>query len=136
MEPPRAIYAEFTWEATTETVANLPKNKSIAWTVQRQKFIESAPATLKDIAIPIQLTLSIRGDNFLVYDSGTDDADYMLIISTEEKLDVVESNTTWHADGTLKSCPTLFYQVFTTHAIVNEQTVPMVYFLLTQKTEE
>ena len=75
----------------------------------------------------------MRGDNFLVYDSGTDDADRMLIISTEEKLDVLESNTTWHADGTLKSCPTLLYQVFTIHAVVNEQTVPMVYFFFDTK---
>ena len=53
----------------------------------------------------------------------------MLLFSTEENLDVLKSNTTWHADGTFKSCPTLFYQVFTIHAVMNEQKVPMVFFL-------
>ena len=44
----------------------------------------------------------------------------MLISSTVENSDVLESNTAWHADAIVELCSTLTYQVFTMHAAVKE----------------
>ena len=41
----------------------------------------------------------------------------------------------WHVDGTFKVCPTLFYQLFTIHAVVHGQMVPCVFALLPDKKE-
>ena len=72
----------------------------------------------------------------MAYDSGSDDPDRFLLFTTEENLDILEVNTVWHADGTFKSCPSLFYQVYTVHAVMNGHSIPLVYFLLQGKTED
>jgi len=39
-------------------------------------------------------------------------------------------------DGTFKSCPKLFYQLFTVHGVKNNHYVPLVLFLLPNKTSD
>jgi len=36
----------------------------------------------------------------------------------------------WFIDGTLKSAPKFFYQMFTIHTIKNEQYIPLLFILL------
>ncbi len=84
----------------------------------------------------MELQQTLRGENFLAFDSGSDDPDRFLLFTTEENLDILEVNTVWHADGTFKSCPSLFYQIYTVHAVMNGHTIPLVYFLLQRKTED
>ena len=59
-----------------------------------------------------------------------------LIFATEDNLDLLENSSEWHADGTFKVSPLLFYQVYTIHAIFNGHTIPSVYLLLTSKNAE
>lgn len=40
-----------------------------------------------------------------------------------------------YADGTFKTAPLLFYQIFTIHGIYNGHVVPLVYCLLPNKKE-
>jgi len=37
-------------------------------------------------------------------------------------------------DGTFKSCPKMFYQLFTIHGVKNHNYTPLIFFLLTGKT--
>ena len=55
------------------------------------------PLSLKDTDVPLELSETLRDDNFLHFDSGLDDRDRTL------KLETLESNTVWHADGTVKT---------------------------------
>ena len=87
------------------------------------------------MAIPSELQLTLRGENFLAYDSGSDDRERFHIFSTEQNLDL-ESTPQWHADGTFKCCPALFYQLYTVHCVLNGHTIPLVYKLLKRKTKE
>ena len=48
----------------------------------------------------------------------------------------LESNTVRHADGTFKAFPALLNQIFTIHAMNNDQTIPLIFFLLQNKNEE
>ena len=114
----------------------IPKYKSLARCIQRQRGWGNNPTTLKDVAIPSELQLTLRGENFLAYDSGSDDRERFFIFSTEQKLDLLESTPQWHADGTFKCCPALFYQLYTVHGVLNGHTIPLVYMLLKRKTKE
>ena len=133
--------ANKTAQATTATITSvcavaLPKYKSLARSIQRQRGWGNNPTTLKDVAIPSELQLTLRGKNFLAYDSGSDDRERFLIFSIEQNLDLLESTPQRHADGTFKCCPALFQQLYPVHGVLNGHTIPLVNILLKRKTRE
>ena len=133
-EQPRKIVQDTTATITREFAVALPKFKNLARSIQRQRGWGNNPTTLKDVAIPSELHLTLRRNNFLAYDSGSDDRERFLIFSTEQNLDLLESTPQWHADGTFKSCPAFFNQLYTVHGVLNGHTIPLVYMLLKRKT--
>ena len=72
------------------------------------------------MAIPLKLQLTLP-ENFLAYDSSSDNRDRFLNFSNEQKFDLLESTPQWHADETIKCCPALFYQLYTVHGVLNGQ---------------
>ena len=42
----------------------------------------------------------------------------------------------WYGDGTFSVCPNIYYQLYTTHAEVHGQIVPLVYSLLPSKSKQ
>ena len=134
-EQPRKIVQDTTATITSDCAVALPKYKSLARSIQRQRGWGNNLTTLKDMAIPSELQLTVRGENFLAYDSGSDDRE-TFIFSTEQNLDLLESTPQWHADGTFKCCPALFYQLYTVHGVLNGHTIPLVYMLLKRKTKK
>ena len=132
----KKIVQDTTATITRECAVALPKYKSLARSIQRQRGWGINPTTLKDVAIPSELQLTLQGEKFLAYDSGSDDRKRLLIFSTEQNLDLVKSTAQWHADGTFKCCPALFYQLYTVHGVLNGHTIPLVYMLLKRKTRK
>lgn len=41
----------------------------------------------------------------------------------------------WHGDGTFGVVPTLYYQLYILHGYVSQKALPLVFILLTRKTE-
>ena len=58
-----------------------------------------------------------------------------MIFGTDESLTWLRDNRNWLADGTVKTAPSLFLQIFTIHALIRESIVPCIYVLLTNKYE-
>ena len=117
-EQPRKIVQDTTATNTRECAVALSKCKSLARSIQRQRGWGNNPTTLKDVAIPSELLLTLRGESFSAYDSGSDDRERFLIFSTEQNLDLLEHTPQGHADGTFKCCPALFYQLFKVHGVL------------------
>ena len=69
-EQPRKIVQDATATITRECAVALPKYKNLAWSIQRQRGFGNNPTTLKDVAIPSELQLTLRAENFLAHDSG------------------------------------------------------------------
>ena len=84
----------------------------------------------------MELQRTLRDEEFLGFDSGTDDPDRYLLFTIEKNLDVLERSEVWHADGTFKCSPALFYQLYSIHAVFKEHTLPLVFILLQNKTQE
>ena len=133
---PRNIVQDTTATFTRECAVAMPKYKSLVRSIQRQRGWGNNPGTLKDVVIPSELQLTLRGKNFLAYDSASDDREGFLIFSTEQNLDLLESTPQWHADGTVKYCPALFHQLYTVHVFLNGHTIPLAYMLLKRNTKE
>ena len=74
-------------------------------------------------------------DNFLLYDSGVEDADRFLIFGTQKNFDILADYSNWFADGTFKIAPHLFYQLHTLHALHEHSVLPMLYIYLCRVNE-
>jgi len=59
----------------------------------------------------------------------------MLIFGTHDNIRLLETTAHWFLDGTFKTSPALFVQLYTVHALVNRRTIPCVYALLQNKTQ-
>ena len=106
-EQSRKFVQDATATVTGEWALTLPKYKSFARSIQRQHDWGNISTTLKFGAIPLQLQLTLRGENFSAYDSGCDDEENFLQISTKQSSDLLESCPQRHVDGTFKCCPAL-----------------------------
>ena len=56
---------------------------SLARMIQRQHRWENKPTTLKDVAIPSELQLTLREETFLANESGSDHGERFMIHTTE-----------------------------------------------------
>lgn len=114
----------------------------------RLKDMAPNPTSISDLGdVPTQYSQTLGGTNFLIYDS-VDDEDYdggrILIFSTEENLVKLFRSSIWFADGTFKTAPTIFVQLFSILGAVTQtginnkpQTIglPFVHALLQNKQQ-
>ena len=116
---------------------SLPSYNNMKRTVERIKKsisgIPSLPSSLMTLILPPEYLLTDRGENFLLYDSGPC-LERIIIFGTENNLRILIQNNHWYADGTFKTVPLLFEQLYTIHIIKNGVSIPAVYALLPNKT--
>ena len=106
---------------------SLPQTVSMKRLVQRARKKENVPKNPeKRTGFLIDEKYSnYCGKPFLRYDSGMDDDDRILIFVTDEGIKDLENYGHWSSDGTFKSSPKIFYQMFLIHVHINNtQTVP------------
>ncbi|CAB4389744.1 unnamed protein product [Rhizophagus irregularis] len=82
---------------------------------------------------------TLDGSNFLIKDSTIND-NRILIFTTIANINQLEQSTLWIMDGTFKTVPTIFKQLYTIHGFVgrneNSWIMPLVYVLMSSKSEE
>ena len=136
---PRTIYDQRTEAARDKDVlSKLPAYASIAKSMRRarnkQDNIPGQPKSLAEIVLPDKYKFLASGERFLMYDSGPETGEKRIFIfSTPLNLSMLQNESTWYADGTFKSTPQHFYQVYTVHAFIEGQSVPLVYALMPNK---
>ena len=74
--------------------------------------------------------MTIRNENFLFLNDRTN---HIVGFSCTTNLNALGNVDTILIDGTFKSCPKLFLQLFGIHALINNVYVPLVFFLLPDK---
>ena len=74
--------------------------------------------------------------NFLLYDSGEDDVNRILVFGTNSGLDDLERYKHWACDGTFKCSPEIYYQIYTLHVLLENVSVPRIFALLPNKSQE
>ncbi|XP_068206482.1 uncharacterized protein [Palaemon carinicauda] len=74
-------------------------------------------------------------DQFLLYDSGEDCPDRILVFATKAGLDDLEKNKDWACDGTFKCSPEIYYQLFTLHIVIKNISIPRIFVLLPDKSQ-
>ena len=120
-------------------LAALPSRATISRRIQRARRrlnpCPAIPTARHGFVVPVVYSTTTDGRRFLMYDSGIDDNDRLLIYSTDENLDAMANRTDWFVDGTFKCAPEIFYQVFTIHIFIHGTVIPVLFALLPNKQQ-
>lgn len=115
----------------------LPSIATIKKSIQRVRTQIAAPlpnpSSLLNLIIPNSYQLTLTGTPFLLFDSGPSE-ERILLFSTSTNLDILFDCQDWLCDGTFKTTPLLFTQLYTIHCNYNNHIIPVVYLLLPNKT--
>ncbi|XP_057324038.1 uncharacterized protein LOC130666788 [Microplitis mediator] len=119
-------------------IARIPSMNTISRTVQRCRRQNNPdianPVTRADIVLSNVLCTTHNEEQFLLHDSGGGDKRY-LMFGTKKNLQFLASCEEWFSDGTFKTVPTLFNQLYTIHGMKNGKTLPLVYILTPRKSK-
>ena len=107
--------------------------------IRRQRDNHKMPAfpqQKEDIPVlPNNYQVINRGVRFLLFDSGVGDVNRLMVFATNDAILLLATNPHWFMDSTFKVCPEVFFQICTTHVLINHQVFPCVFALLPNKTE-
>ncbi|XP_077293964.1 uncharacterized protein LOC143916644 [Arctopsyche grandis] len=104
----------------------------------RRENRPAEPRTVSDINVLPAYRVTLKGDEFLIIDVTSADNTRILVFSTSTNIRHLSEGEFWIMDGTFKTVPTLFYQLYTIHTKVgftNSRILPMVYILMTAKSQ-
>ena len=124
---PRSIVTEASMGKNDEDLANLPSVPAMKRKILRHRQNIDQPKNPEKrtgFEIPEKFT-TYCGEMFLRVDTGADDPNRILIYVTDQGLMDMKTFRNWSSDGTFKSSPKNFYQIFFIHVHFNEmQTAP------------
>ena len=139
-EKPAQIIQDITVRMSQEHHPYMPSSNALRARIKHVRKLEipPQPQNLEEINIPNFLQLTLNGNSFLVKDFVVGE-DRILLFTTQENIQYLSQAEYWMMDGTFKTVPTIFYQLYTIHAPVggeNSRILPLVYLLITSKSEE
>jgi hypothetical protein len=118
----------------------MPSSNALRARIKRVKRAEmpAQPQTIEEVNVPDSFRSTLDGDTFLIRDSEVGD-DRILLFATQANIRRLSQAPFWVMDGTFKTVPTVFRQLYTIHAPVggeNSRILPLVYSLMTSKSGE
>ena len=84
--------------------------------------------------IPPEYQQTTAGEAFLLHDTGNGD-DRILVFAVNENIQLLAESQLWFMDGTFKTSPELFFQVYTIHSCTANRVLPCAYALLPNKQQ-
>ncbi|XP_057336265.1 uncharacterized protein LOC130674850 isoform X2 [Microplitis mediator] len=118
--------------------ALLPKPASLSRAINRVRAVDNPqlinPASRGDLEIPDELKNTHGGELFLLHDSGGDKKRFM-IFTTLRNLNYLSTCDQWLGDGTFRSVPGIFVQLYCIHGFKNGKSLPLIYILAPNKTQ-
>ena len=79
-----------------EAISEMPQYTTLQRSIQRKRKVNgdpiANPRAIEDVVIPDGLRQTLRGEHFLLHDSGANDPDRFLIFGTERNLDMLAEN--------------------------------------------
>ncbi|XP_022160472.1 uncharacterized protein LOC111026661 [Myzus persicae] len=139
----RNIISEAFSQSSMPIAARLPSTVALSRTIQRSRNRNNVPppnpVTVDSLVIPSEYTLTLSNLPFLLYDSKNNENwdinNRILIFTTNENLNILNDSEIWFADGTFKSVPNIFNQLYTIHGNIDCTVYPLIYILMCSKNE-
>ncbi|XP_068234088.1 uncharacterized protein [Palaemon carinicauda] len=135
----RNIILESVISLDENTHAQLPSIPVLSRTLHKHRKIiariPTLPSTRHGFEIPESFRNLSDGENFLQFDSGSQDTNRILIFATDSGLSDLAKFPIWSCDGTFKSAPNQWTQLFCVHVQIGEGSFPQLNALLPDKTK-
>ncbi|KFD59452.1 hypothetical protein M514_12700, partial [Trichuris suis] len=136
---PCQIIQHCTKSVPLHVAAYLPSNEAMRQRIKRARHeqLPAEPRSLGDIQIPAALRMTLIGELFLIKDRRVGENGF-LMFTTVSDVQKLANATFWIMDGTFKTVPSVFYQLYTIHAPVTTgscRSFPLVYILMTGKSK-
>lgn len=163
-QPPSQLIRNELQGVEEEVLSQMPSQPALVRSLQRirRKELPGNPIRLSDLGeLPARYQKTLLGEQFVLYDSGPppqacdDDDDEeeqeeeedqpvtprIIVFATRRNIEMLCASSIWFLDGTFKTAPNLFSQLFTVIGLRARAghpdevvAVPFVYALLTGKT--
>lgn len=140
-DQPVQIIQNIVANSSQEIFPYLPSRDALRQSIKRirRSDFPAEPQSLENLIIPEYMKKILDGSNFLIKDS-TINNNRILIFTTIANINQLEQSILWIMDGTFKTVPTIFKQLYTIHGFVerneNSWIMPLVYVLMSSKSEE
>lgn len=96
----------------------------------------SDPKNYKELLLDDKLKLTEKGEMFLLHDDGPEVDGRILCYATHSNLNQLVYCKTWLADASFPSCPRIYTCLFVIFGVINQQLLPLCYFLLPNASPE
>lgn len=103
-------------------------------TIQRTRITQENPSNSIDLIIPEIYKFTYKNELFLSYGSRNNES-RILIFTTKYNLNILQESDNWLGDGTFKTVPLIFSQLYTIHGYKSDYVVPLVYILMINRTK-
>lgn len=118
----RQIISNAASELDKPTLATVASQKSLSKMIGRLRNKDTHPMNPRDVSeliLPEEYRTTIKGENFLLYDSSTDHGDdnRFLIFGTIANLKFLARCESMYMDGTFSIVPVIFKQLYTIHGM-------------------
>ena len=137
-EAPHALLSNELKHCSEAAACKLPKTQTLKRTIRSIRFknncLPPLPQCQSDLTLTSEYTKTFRGEDFLIFDSGPTN-NRILIFATARNIRLLANSDRWYCDGTFKTVPLLFYQLYTIHGFQDNIAIPLVYALLPNKSE-
>lgn len=162
-QPPAQILRTELAGVSLGVLSQMPEREALSRAMRRErrKNLPSNPTSLAAMgSVPTRFAKTLLGEKFLIYDSraaadedvdsdpevGFDEEEEparVLVYSTARNIELLCQSPTWFVDGTFKTSPSIFTQIFAIMGLRMRQSptetegvaLPMVYAFLSHKTE-
>ena len=136
-ESTRVILSHGIERMGSSSIAQLPKLESVKRIIRMHKSKSEEnygnPTCAAEIIIAEKYKVTVKGEPFLLFDSGFGDVNRIIIFANPKFFALLSESETWYADGTFKVVPEYFFQLYTIHAERDGFFYPCVYALLPDK---
>ncbi|KII64467.1 hypothetical protein RF11_03874 [Thelohanellus kitauei] len=137
---PRSIISSSQIAVTPAVSSLLPDYDTLRRNIQNIRrnliFPEILPASASELVIPNEYQMTEAGDRFLFFDDSSIQNNRVIIFMSDSCSDILSTSKHIYFDGTFKTIPNIFYQMFSIHASKHDSIVPCAYILMEKKNLE
>lgn len=121
---------------SNDAIKELPKYSSLRDVDRKKRNLIANYVKTEFDEIPETFKKNLNNENFLMYNSGHDNANQIIIFYSVRNLEILKRSKIWLSDGTFRVAPKPFTQLFTVHAYIFKMRFPVIYCLMKKKNNE
>ena len=135
-DKPSQIFAQVVAQCDDDVQALLPREENCKRTIRYQRPAPPVPATLAEVNLPVEYTMTTNNATFLQFDNGEAAQNRMLVFYSPDSLERLADAQTFFMDGTFSVAPHPFKQLYTIRVPYKDVSVTAVYAFLPNKRQE